>query len=110
MPIYNVAPYLKQCLTSLQNQTYPKELTEIILVDDVLYTGRTARAAIDALFDIGRPAKVSLAILVDRGHRELPIRPDFIGKNVPTSLDEIIKVNLMPIDDKTNVEICEVQQ
>ncbi len=83
---------------------------EVVLVDDVLYTGRTVRAAIDAIFDVGRPSRVSLAILVDRGHRELPIRPDFIGKNVPTSLDEIIKVNLMPIDDKTNVEICEVQQ
>lgn len=81
---------------------------EIILVDDVLYTGRTARAAIDALFDIGRPAKVSLAILVDRGHRELPIRPDFIGKNVPTSSEEVISVNLKDIDGKTNVEICEV--
>lgn len=81
---------------------------EVVLVDDVLYTGRTARAAIDALFDIGRPAKVSLAILVDRGHRELPIRPDFIGKNVPTSNEEVISVNLKDIDGKTNVEICEV--
>ena len=80
---------------------------EVVLVDDVLYTGRTVRAAIDAIFDIGRPARVSLAILIDRGHRELPIRPDFIGKNVPTSNDEVIKVNIAPIDDKTNVEICE---
>lgn len=80
---------------------------EIVLVDDVLFTGRTVRAAIDALFDNGRPARVSLAILVDRGHRELPIRPDFVGKNVPTSLDEVIRVRIEPIDEKTNVEICE---
>lgn len=83
---------------------------EVVLVDDVLYTGRTARAAIEALFDVGRPAKVGLAILVDRGHRELPIRPDFVGKNVPTSNSEIIAVNLEPIDEKTNVEILEVEQ
>lgn len=79
----------------------------IILVDDVLYTGRTVRAAIDALFDLGRPAKVSLAILVDRGHRELPIRPDYIGKNVPTSSSEVISVNLEETDGRTNVELLE---
>ncbi len=79
----------------------------VVLVDDVLYTGRTVRAAIDALFDLGRPAKVSLAILVDRGHRELPIRPDYIGKNVPTSSAEVISVNLEETDGKTNVELLE---
>ncbi len=70
----------------------------IVLVDDVLYTGRTIRAAIDALFDYGRPAAVQLAVLVDRGHRELPIRPDFVGKNLPTALKERISVRLQEID------------
>lgn len=79
----------------------------VVLVDDVLFTGRTVRAAIDALFDMGRPAKVQLAILVDRGHRELPIRPDYIGKNVPTSMQEVISVNLEEIDGITNIELLE---
>ena len=69
-----------------------------MLVDDVLYTGRTIRAAIDALFDYGRPAAVQLAVLVDRGHRELPIRPDYVGKNLPTALKERISVRLQEID------------
>ena len=80
---------------------------EVVLVDDVLYTGRTARAAIDALFSVGRPAKIRLAVLVDRGHRELPIRPDYVGKNVPTSQAEVIRVNLKEVDGRTNVEIWE---
>ena len=70
-----------------------------ILVDDVLYTGRTIRAAIDALFDYGRPAAVQLAVLVDRGHRELPIRPDYVGKNLPTSRGERIQVQLVEVDE-----------
>jgi pyrimidine operon attenuation protein / uracil phosphoribosyltransferase len=70
-----------------------------ILVDDVLYTGRTIRAAIEALFDYGRPARVQLACLVDRGHRELPIRPDYIGKNLPTARDERIQVQLVEVDE-----------
>ncbi|GAB4245307.1 MAG: bifunctional pyr operon transcriptional regulator/uracil phosphoribosyltransferase PyrR [Thermoleophilia bacterium] len=70
----------------------------IVLVDDVLFTGRTIRAAIDALFDYGRPSAVRLAVLVDRGHRELPIRPDFVGKNVPTSRSERISVRLVELD------------
>jgi pyrimidine operon attenuation protein/uracil phosphoribosyltransferase len=70
----------------------------IVLVDDVLFTGRTIRAAIDALFDYGRPARIQLAVLVDRGHRELPIRPDFVGKNLPTSQDERINVLLSEVD------------
>lgn len=81
---------------------------EIVLVDDVLYTGRTVRAAIDALFSLGRPGKIRLAVLVDRGHRELPIRPDYVGKNIPTSLSEVIKVNIGGIDGKTGVDICKV--
>lgn len=77
----------------------------IILVDDVLYTGRTIRAAMDALMDIGRPKSIQLAVLVDRGHRELPIRPDFVGKNVPTSRLEKIEVALREIDGEDRVSI-----
>jgi len=74
-----------------------------VLVDDVLYTGRTIRAGIDALLDYGRPARVQLAVLVDRGHRELPIRPDYVGKNLPTSLDERVRVELDEIDGRDRV-------
>lgn len=77
----------------------------VILVDDVLYTGRTIRAALDALMDNGRPAVVNLAVLVDRGHRELPVRADFVGKNIPTSATERIKVNVKEIDGYDAVEI-----
>jgi len=77
----------------------------VILVDDVLYTGRTTRAALDALVDIGRPMVIQLAVLVDRGHRELPIRADYVGKNVPTSKEEIIKVQLQEIDGENSVII-----
>ena len=75
----------------------------IILVDDVLYTGRTIRAAIDALFDYGRPDRVQLATLVDRCHRELPIRPDYVGKNLPTARDERIQVQLLEVDEVDRV-------
>ena len=71
---------------------------EVVLVDDVIYTGRTIRAAIEAIFKIGRPKKISLAILIDRGHRELPIKADYVGKNVPTSRSENVKVKLMETD------------
>ena len=71
----------------------------VVLVDDVLYTGRTIRAAIEALFDYGRPARVQLAVLADRGHRELPIRPDYVGKNLPTSRNERIQVQLVEVDE-----------
>ena len=70
-----------------------------MLVDDVLYTGRTIRAAIDALFGYGRPERVQLAVLADRGHRELPIRPDYVGKNLPTARDERIQVELVEVDE-----------
>lgn len=76
---------------------------KVVLVDDVLYTGRTVRAALDALMDIGRPKLIQLAILVDRGHRELPIRADFVGKNLPTSRDEVVNVNLKEIDEEDSV-------
>mgnify|MGYP002555318904 FL=1 len=77
----------------------------VVLVDDVLYTGRTARAAIDALIAKGRPATVQLAVLIDRGHREFPIRADYVGKNMPTSKSERICVKLPPYEDKTSVEL-----
>lgn len=79
----------------------------VILVDDVIHTGRTVRAAIDALFSIGRPSSVQLAVLVDRGHRELPIRPDYIGKNIPTSSSEIVVVKVQEFDGETGVSIYE---
>jgi pyrimidine operon attenuation protein/uracil phosphoribosyltransferase len=80
----------------------------IVLVDDVLFTGRSARAALDALIDYGRPKAIQLAVLVDRGHRELPIRPDFVGKNVPTSLEEEVSVLLRETDGVDAVEIKRV--
>ena len=80
---------------------------KIILVDDVLYTGRTARAAIDALFSLGRPKMIELAILIDRGHRELPIRDDFVGKNIPTSQNELICVEIPPYDETVGVSLFE---
>ena len=79
----------------------------VILVDDVLYTGRTVRSALDALMDIGRPKAIQLAVLDDRGHRELPIRADYVGKNVPTSRNEIISVKLMECDKEDSVSIEE---
>lgn len=80
---------------------------KVVLADDVLYTGRTVRAALDALIDLGRPKSIQLAILVDRGHRELPIRPDYVGKNLPTSQDEVVSVNLAEIDGDDNVLLLE---
>ncbi|MGI6686082.1 MAG: bifunctional pyr operon transcriptional regulator/uracil phosphoribosyltransferase PyrR [Bacillota bacterium] len=80
----------------------------VILVDDVLFTGRTTRAALDAIFDLGRPANIRLAVLVDRGHRELPIRPDYIGKNVPTSQKETVSVLVKEIDGVDKVIIHEI--
>ena len=82
---------------------------DIVLVDDVLYTGRTIRAALDALMDIGRPETVQLAVLVDRGHRQLPIRADFVGKNVPSAANESVRLFLQETDGKTEVEILQVE-
>ena len=84
---------------------FPVEDSTIVLVDDVLYTGRTVRAAIDALFDYGRPGRVQLAVLADRGHRELPIRPDYVGKNLPTARDERVNVRVEEIDGVDEVAI-----
>ncbi len=77
----------------------------VVLVDDVLFTGRSIRAAMDALIDLGRPQRIQLAVLVDRGHRELPIRPDYVGKNVPTSINEAVEVRLHEVDGRDEVAI-----
>jgi pyrimidine operon attenuation protein/uracil phosphoribosyltransferase len=82
---------------------------KVILVDDVMHTGRTARAAMDAVIDAGRPQMIQLATLVDRGHRELPIRPDYVGKNIPTSKEEVIMVELKEIDAEDSVKIYETK-
>ena len=82
---------------------FPVDERTVVIVDDVLYTGRTVRAAIEALFGYGRPARVQLAVLADRGHRELPIRPDYVGKNLPTSRDERIQVQLVEVDEVDRV-------
>ncbi|MBQ9196034.1 MAG: bifunctional pyr operon transcriptional regulator/uracil phosphoribosyltransferase PyrR [Clostridia bacterium] len=90
---------------SQSNVPFPVTDKRIVIVDDVLYTGRTARAAIDAIFALGRPAMIQLAVLVDRGHRELPIRADYVGKNIPTSHSEVVAVQLPEYDGATAVRI-----
>ncbi len=84
---------------------FPVDGLTIVIVDDVLYSGRTVRAAIDEIFDYGRPARVQLAVLVDRGHRELPIRPDYVGKNIPTSQDQRVNVRVEEVDGVDEVTI-----
>ena len=97
------APRHAQPVVRGSSLDFPLENRTVVLVDDVLSTGRTIRAAIDALFEFGRPARVQLAVLVDRGHRELPIRPDYVGKNLPTSLDERVQVQLVEVDEVDEV-------
>jgi pyrimidine operon attenuation protein/uracil phosphoribosyltransferase len=84
---------------------FPVDDRTIVIVDDVLYTGRTVRAAVDEIFDYGRPARVQLAVLVDRGHRELPIRPDYVGKNIPTSQEQRVNVRVEEVDGVDEVTI-----
>ena len=93
----------RQPIVRATSIAFPIEGMTVVLVDDVLYTGRTIRAAIDALLEFGRPARVQLAVLVDRGHRELPIRPDYVGKNVPTGRGERIQVELIEVDERDGV-------
>ena len=93
------APLHAQPVVRETQLDFPLEGRTVVLVDDVLYTGRTIRAAIDALFEYGRPDRVQLAVLADRGHRELPIRPDYIGKNLPTARAERIQVQLLEVDE-----------
>ncbi len=86
---------------------FPVKGLKLVLVDDVLYTGRTVRAALDALLDMGRPESIQLAVLVDRGHRELPIRADYVGKNVPTARREVVEVRVQELDGEDNVLLYE---
>src|SRR3954469_1083038 len=97
------APRRPQPLVRDTKLDFELEGRTVILVDDVLYTGRTIRAAIDALFEYGRPERVQLAVLADRGHRELPIRPDYVGKNLPTTKDERVQVELVEVDEVDRV-------
>jgi pyrimidine operon attenuation protein/uracil phosphoribosyltransferase len=98
---------LKQPEVQVTNISFELDEKNIVLVDDVLYTGRTVRAALDALMDFGRPARIDLAVLVDRGHRELPIRADFVGKNIPTSVGEEVRVKLTEVDEEDCVNLVE---
>ena len=93
----------------VQQTEIPFDIYEknVVLVDDVLYTGRTTRAALEALMAFGRPAKIQLAVLVDRGHRELPIKPDYVGKNIPTSIGEEVQVKMREVDDEDCVLLVE---
>ena len=97
------APLHPQPLVRATRLDFPLEGRTCVLVDDVLYTGRTIRAAIEALFDYGRPARVQLAVLADRGHRELPVPPDYVGKNLPTARGERIQVQLVEVDEVDQV-------
>ena len=99
----NIAPVLHAT-----NIPFSVDGKDIVLVDDVLYTGRTVRSALNALMDYGRPKTVQLAVMVDRGHRELPIRADYVGKNVPSSHEEDVRVCIRPLDDHDAVEIWDV--
>ena len=99
------APLHPQPVVRATSLDFPLEGKTCVLVDDVLYTGRTIRAAIEALFDYGRPERVQLAVLIDRGHRELPIRPDYVGKNLPTSRRESIQVRLSEVDGEDTVRL-----
>jgi pyrimidine operon attenuation protein/uracil phosphoribosyltransferase len=99
------APRTRQPVVHGTTLDVPLEGKTVVLVDDVLYTGRTIRAAIDALLEYGRPDRVQLAVLVDRGHRELPIRPDYVGKNLPTARDEHVQVLLLEVDEDEGVVV-----
>ena len=101
---------LENDLPAVRRTSLPFDVTgrDVVLADDVIYTGRTVRAAIEAVFSCGRPRSIQLAVLVDRGHRELPIRPDYVGKNVPSSRTELIEVRLPDFDGETGVWLMEL--
>jgi pyrimidine operon attenuation protein/uracil phosphoribosyltransferase len=101
---------LKQPQVSVSDITFDLNEKDIILVDDVLYTGRTVRSALDAIMDMGRPNTIQLVVLIDRGHRELPIKADYVGKNIPTSIDEEIKVKMKEIDGEDSVYLVDVEE
>jgi pyrimidine operon attenuation protein / uracil phosphoribosyltransferase len=98
---------LKQPVVQATDIPFQLDEKHIVLVDDVLYTGRTSRAALDALMDLGRPASIQLAVLIDRGHRELPIQPDYVGKSVPTAMGEEVQVRLVENDGEDSVLLVE---
>ncbi len=98
---------MKQPQVSVSNITFDISAKDIILIDDVLYTGRTVRSALNALMDFGRPSSIQLFVLVDRGHKELPIRADYVGKNIPTSQDEEIKVKMSEIDGEDAIYLVD---
>ncbi|OUP07842.1 bifunctional pyr operon transcriptional regulator/uracil phosphoribosyltransferase PyrR [Collinsella sp. An2] len=110
----DISFYRDDYLTNLAPEIHATHLPfnvdgkRIVLVDDILYTGRTIRAALDAIMDLGRPSRIELAVLVDRGHRELPICPDFVGKNVPSSHEENVRLYLKEVDGRSSVEITHV--
>ncbi len=112
----DISFYRDDYLTSIAPEVHATRIPfdvdgkRIVLVDDVLYTGRTIRAALDAIMDLGRPSRIELAVLVDRGHRELPICPDFVGKNVPSSHEENVRLYLSEVDGRTSVEITDIER
>ena len=101
---------LKQPEVSVTNITFDVTEKNVVLVDDVLYTGRTVRSALNALMDLGRPSTIQFCVLVDRGHRELPIKADFVGKNIPTSIGEEIKVKMKEVDGEDSVYLVDVSK
>jgi pyrimidine operon attenuation protein/uracil phosphoribosyltransferase len=101
---------LKQPQVSVSDITFDLNEKNIVLVDDVLYTGRTVRSALDAIMDLGRPNTIQLVVLIDRGHRELPIKADYVGKNIPTSIDEEIKVKMKEIDGEDAIYLVDVEK
>ncbi len=101
---------LKQPEVSVTDITFDINEKDIILIDDVLYSGRTVRAALDALMDIGRPSSIQLCVLVDRGHRELPIKADFVGKNIPTSINEEIRLKITEVDNEDAVYLIDISE
>jgi pyrimidine operon attenuation protein / uracil phosphoribosyltransferase len=104
------APLHAQPVVRATQLGFPLEGRTVVLVDDVLYTGRTIRAAIEALFDYGRPERVQLAVLADRGHRELPIRPDYVGKNLPTARTERVQVQLVEVDEVDRILLIAIPE
>lgn len=101
---------LKQPVVKVTEIPFQIDNTNIILVDDVLYTGRTVRAALDELMDFGRPKSIQLAVLIDRGHRELPIKAEYVGKNVPTSVNEEVAVKVKDVDGEDGVDLVEINK
>jgi pyrimidine operon attenuation protein / uracil phosphoribosyltransferase len=101
---------LKQPQVSVSNITFDVNEKDIILIDDVLYTGRTVRSALNAVMDLGRPHSIQFCVLVDRGHRELPIRADYVGKNIPTSINEEVKVKMEEVDGEDAIYLIDTKE